>query len=492
MVFHSSAFLVFFAVVFCTYWLLSGTARLALCLAASLFFYGWWDYRFLSLILFSVLVDYIVGLRLAATTDQRLRRGLVAVSLVSNLGLLATFKYFHFFSESLTAACQSIGWQLDWPTLNIVLPIGISFYTFQTLSYTIDVYRRQISPERSLLKFATYVTFFPQLVAGPIVRAKEFLPQLQVDRKWSYANLEAGFGLVLLGFFKKLVIADNIAVLVDHLFESPELFTAVNTLIVIVLYAFQIYGDFSGYSDIAIGLALMMGFVFPVNFRFPYFAKSFSDFWTRWHITLSQWLRDYLYIPLGGNRGSRWATVRNLMTTMLLGGLWHGANWTFLAWGGLHGLFLVGQHGLTGREKKTTPSIDSPSPAVATMEEASQPSSPFAMLQNGLQIALVFAAVCLAWVLFRGQSFDQSWRVLSQIPGLDGFHPSTLRDRIPLVEACMLVTMFVIGEWFFFMRIWQRVEHRFSSIRVIGYAGLLWMIALFGSFGSDAFIYFQF
>ena len=475
MVFHSTAFLVFFIVVFAAYWRSSGTTRLVLCLAASLFFYGWWDYRFLSLILFSVFVDYQVGHGIAGSADPRRRRLLLAVSLVANLGMLATFKYFDFFGDSLVAACRTIGWQLDWPTVNIVLPIGISFYTFQTLSYTIDVYRGEIAPQRSLLKFATYVTFFPQLVAGPIVRAKEFLPQLESDRQWSFANFDVGFGLVLLGFFKKLVIADNIALVVDHLFESPEVYTAVNTLLVIVLYAFQIYGDFSGYSDIAIGLALMMGFVFPVNFRFPYFANSFSDFWNRWHITLSHWLRDYLYIPLGGSRGSHFTTARNLMTTMLIGGLWHGANWTFVIWGGLHGIFLIVQHSLSNR--------------LCLNEDR---SSRIAVVRRAFQTGVVFSAVCLAWVLFRSQSFDQAITVLSQLKTLDGFSPSSLRDRIPLLKACLLVGVFIVGELLCFVKLWHCLENHFPFTRLFAYAGLLWMISLFGSFGGDAFIYFQF
>lgn len=483
MLFHSLAFLFFLVVILAIYWMSAGRMRLAVCLASSCFFYGWWDYRFLALVGGSIAVDFAVGLGMEQFGSKGKRRALLAVSLGVNLGVLAVFKYFNFFRDSLQELAGSIGWQLDWPTLNLVLPIGISFYTFQTLSYSIDIYRGKLAAERDWLRFATYVIFFPQLVAGPIVRAAQFLPQLSSDRKWCFSQFQKGFGLMLLGFFKKLVIADNIGLVVDHLFDNPGIYTAVNAAAVMVLYAFQIYGDFSGYSDIAIGVALMMGFVFPTNFRFPYFANSFSDFWRRWHITLSAWLRDYVYIPLGGSRGSRLSTARNLMITMLLGGLWHGANWTFVLWGAIHGVLLVLQRIWNGW---------SPASQGTGVESNAGSGTLHRITAEATKMVSVFTCVCLAWVIFRSNDFTQAISVLKPLLGCDGFSPSSLHDRIPLIKSCLLVSIFVSGELLVFFGVWHWVVSRCRAAELFGYAGLLWMISLFGSFESQSFIYFQF
>lgn len=486
MLFNSLPFLAFLFVFLIAYWQLRGTRRLWLCLLGSYFFYAWWDYRFLSLILASSLLDYAIGLGIQRASNPGVRRGLLTASVVANLGLLGVFKYCGFFSESLQELAAMCGWQLDWPTLNIVLPVGISFYTFQTMSYSIDVYRRKIAPETNLLRFATYVAFFPQLVAGPIVRASCLLPQLQVDSTFRWTQFETGFALVLVGFFKKVVIADSLAILVDHLFDNPGVYTAVNTVILIGLYAFQIYGDFSGYSDIAIGVALMLGLEFPRNFNFPYFATSFGDFWKRWHISLSEWLRDYLYIPLGGSRHGALRTSRNIAITMLLGGLWHGANWTFVLWGSIHALFLFLQHALSGRESK---SVGLPA---AQAETDSSWSRLIRMLWSSPQIVCVFAVVCLAWVVFRSADVAQAWSVLQQIGGLDGLSPSTLQDRIALIRGCVLVAILVLAELAYVLGCWSWLDSRFALARPLTCACLLWLIALFGTFESNAFIYFQF
>lgn len=473
MSFHSISFLIFLVVFLVVYWRLTGSRRQLFCLSASYFFYGWWDYRFLGLLVLSTLVDFSIALAIERSTNQSTRRALLLVSVATNLGILATFKYFDFFTQEFLQLTDQLGWHVDWPTFNLVLPLGISFYTFQTLSYSIDVYRGTIAAERSLLRFANYVTFFPQLVAGPIVRASEFLPQLQSDRRWSFENMELGLGLVFLGYFKKVVIADNIGLVVDNLFENPAIYTAVNALVVIVLYAFQIYSDFSGYSDIAIGIALMLGFVFPVNFRFPYFADSFDDFWRRWHITLSTWLRDYVYIPLGGNRRGRWVTTRNLMLTMLLGGLWHGANWTFIVWGAIHGTFLILQR-------------------FCSWSIADVPKRSSGWIVRIISAAFVFTVVSLAWVVFRSDSGGQAIAVFERLIQLDGFHPSTLHNRIPLLKCCTLVVILVGGELAVFVGLWSKVQASTWLARPLGYASLLWMIALFGSFHGQTFIYFQF
>ena len=323
MAFNSLAFLIFLPVFLVVYWSLRGNARVLATLAASYLFYGFWDYRFLALIIVSTVVDYSVGLAIAAQPgNQNRRRCLLIVSVLVNLGNLGAFKYFNFFADSLASLFAVLGYQLDWATLNVILPVGISFYTFQTLSYTIDVYRNEHPPEKSLLRFATFVAFFPQLVAGPIVRAKTLLPQFAKDAAYSNKNMADGFGRVMVGFFKKLVIADSLALVVDPMFEFPAGYGSLNALILVCLFSIQLYADFSGYSDIAIGCAKMMGLSLPENFRSPFFAASFREFWRRWHITLSNWLRDYVFVPLGGSRGSKVRTLQSILLTMLLGGLW--------------------------------------------------------------------------------------------------------------------------------------------------------------------------
>ena len=338
------------------------------------------------------------------------------------------------------------------------------------MSYSIDLYRGEIEQEESLLRFATFVSFFPQLVAGPIVRASEFLPQLRKERYFDWPQVRDGFGQVLLGFFKKVVIADSIAPVVDKVFEYPETHSAGNVLLAVVLYAFQIYGDFAGYSDIAIGLAKMLGFEFPQNFRFPYFADSFSDFWSRWHITLSSWLRDYLYIPLGGNRGGTLLTFRNLMLTMLLGGLWHGASWTFVFWGALHGGYLIVQRVFGSASSSDAPRFVS-------------------CVASRLRCFAVFFSVCLAWVFFRSPDFETASLVLGRITSFDGIG---IRNKLVIGKCCLLVITLVAGE-----SITNRYEivgkiSRSPGLQVVLYASLLWSISFFGTFGGNAFIYFQF
>jgi D-alanyl-lipoteichoic acid acyltransferase DltB (MBOAT superfamily) len=395
MLFNSALFFAFFAVFFGLYWSNRKNLRLqnSLVLAASYIFYGWWDERFLILIALSTACDYICGLGTAGPRFDRkhlmkaggllaavtlvatlpsistswpfLIAGLAAIpagygiirgieqlsgphrrkayltfSIVLNLGLLGVFKYFGFFTDSFIQAFNSIGFTVNAPLVSIILPVGISFYTFQTLSYTIDIYRKQMTPTEQLIDFAAYVAFFPQLVAGPIERAKNLLPQFEKHRVWNSNDISSGTLLFIWGLFKKIVIADNLAPLANTAFASPAEVSPSLMLIGILAFSFQIYCDFSGYSDMARGLARMIGFKLMLNFNLPYFSRTPSEFWRRWHISLSSWLRDYLYIPLGGNRGSNWLTYRNLALTMLLGGLWHGAAWTFIAWGAFHGAIL--------------------------------------------------------------------------------------------------------------------------------------------------------
>ncbi len=387
MIFTEFRFLAFFGLVLAVYWSLEGNRlRKIWLLAASYAFYAAWDWRFLSLILISTLVDYAVGTRLATTDSESRRRALLLASLVTNLGLLGFFKYFGFFVDSAVDLGSFLGFSLSRPTLEIVLPVGISFYTFQTLSYTIDVYRRGLEATRNLLDLALFVAFFPQLVAGPIVRASYFLPQLHEERRWQNVAARSHLVLFLIGFAKKACISDNISPFVDSYFAAPEGWSAGAAWLAVLLYAIQIYCDFSGYSDMAIATAGLLGYDLGPNFRSPYVALNPRDFWQRWHISLSTWLRDYLYIPLGGNRGSTIFTYRNLMLTMLLGGLWHGAAWHFVVWGFLHGLALC-LHRLVRTDGKE------------------QGASPLKRIASTLAMQYW---VCLAWIFFRAESWGDA------------------------------------------------------------------------------------
>ena len=483
MVFNSLQFLLFAAVFFPLYFALRGKARLWLSLIASYVFYGVWDWRFLTLIATSTLIDYYLGLSLEDETDDKRRKRLLQLSLLANLGFLAFFKYFNFFIESATVGLQSLGYDGSLSTLNIILPVGISFYTFQSMSYSIDVYRKQIPVERNLLRFATFIAFFPQLVAGPIVRASDFLPQFAKDRDFEWSRFQVGLGQVLWGFFKKVAVADSIAPFVDQVFTSPDSYGALHLSIGVVFYSFQIYCDFSGYSDIAIGLARIMGFDFPRNFDKPYFSQSFSEFWRKWHISLSFWLRDYLYIPLGGSRGSKWFTNRNLMITMLLGGLWHGAAWVFVIWGFLHGAYQVAGKVLQPLWRKLHTALRTPKPILV-----------------GINLAIVYFLTCFAWIYFRAgapgiQMADQlptAHAVISGIFSTEGWSTSEIIGKFVVLKGVLLIGALLLVELIDERQpMWELVDNS-PGFRVASFATLLWLIALFGVFSASAFIYFQF
>jgi D-alanyl-lipoteichoic acid acyltransferase DltB (MBOAT superfamily) len=472
MLFNSTVFFLFFAVFFAAYWRLGARLRAQnlLVLAGSLYFYGWWDERFLILIAASTAVDFVAGIgasgervragalykaglylgivSLAATAPtfaeswrwllltgafalaglaaamlieraqgDRRKAWLIA-SLISNLGLLAAFKYFGFFTDGFIAAAQSIGFTVNAPMMQIVLPIGISFYTFQTLSYTIDVWRGEMRPARRLIDFAAYVSFFPQLVAGPIERAKALLPQFAVRRRWNRARAGEGAMLFLWGLYKKTVIADNLAPIVNAAFAAPPETAPALMLLGVLAFAVQIYCDFSGYSDMARGLARLLGFELMVNFDLPYFARTPSEFWRRWHISLSSWLRDYLYVPLGGNRGGRMATYRNLMLTMLLGGLWHGAAWTFIVWGAFHGVILAVYRAL---------SID-------TAIERAKGSG--AVIVHVAAWGAMSLLTLVGWTLFRAQSLPDALTAIDR-----AFRFDSLRTLSDLPEAPLVLSL---------------------------------------------------
>jgi alginate O-acetyltransferase complex protein AlgI len=389
MLFNSFTFWIFFAVVLLLYRVLPHRAQNRMLLVASYVFYGTWDWRFLSLILVSTVVDFFVGKAIAApaASDSARKRWLI-LSLCTNLGLLGIFKYLGFFVDSAAALLVALGFEPNLWSLRIILPVGISFYTFQTLSYTIDIYRRQLKPCDDFLDFALYVGFFPQLVAGPIERAKRLLPQIMEARVVTSRDFQLGLYCILLGLFKKVVLADNMALVVDHVFSQPVgSLSAWDCLLGVYAFAFQIYGDFHGYSLIAQGTAFWLGIRLMDNFRHPYFAISPQDFWRRWHISLSTWLRDYLYIPLGGNRGTQVQTYRNLLATMILGGLWHGAAWTFVIWGIIHGGWLAIHRFLSERAP-----------------ERAEPG----WLGLGIRMFFTFQIVCVTWLFFRAESVPQA------------------------------------------------------------------------------------
>jgi alginate O-acetyltransferase complex protein AlgI len=405
-IFTEFRFLAFFAIVFSLHWLLrAAVLRKSWLLLASYAFYAAWDWRFLGLIWLSTIVDYVAGLRIAGSEAPRTRKCWLQLSLLANLGILGFFKYYGFFIDSTASLLNSIGFEANLPVLQIILPVGISFFTFQTMSYSLDIYYKRLQPTRSFLDMALFVGFFPQLVAGPIVRAADFLPQLQVPQKLASIAFKPALLLFLSGFIKKAVISDNIAPMVEAYFEDPSLWSASAAWIAVPGYAIQIYCDFSGYSDMAIACAAMLGYQLCLNFNAPYIATDIRDFWRRWHISLSTWLRDYLYIPLGGNRGGSFAVQRNLALTMLLGGLWHGASWNFVLWGGLHGLALALQR---------------------TWEHGFGSRLPNNALRTAFSSAFTLWFVCLCWILFRATDFTTAWQILQSFTLFQGAGEQTI------------------------------------------------------------------
>lgn len=412
MLFNSFAFLIFFPVVVALYWVVrrNESLRIALLLIASFIFYATWSPVYALMMMGMTVIDYFVAGRIAATSHQPARRRWLGVSLVSNLGILFGFKYLNFLADNLSALAAALGYSIAIGHHSLELPLGISFFTFEALSYTVDVYRGTIAPARSLPRFALFISFFPRLIAGPIIRAATFLPQIEREPKWDDARAQDGLTLIMTGLFRKICIADVLATtLVDSVFADSAGFGSWTLLLAMYGYAFQIYFDFSGYSNVAIGAAKILGFELPLNFNRPYLATSIRDFWRRWHISLSTWLRDYLYIPLGGGRGSTWKTARNLAIVMLLGGLWHGAAWGFVVWGAAHGLLLgAGRffHSLTG--------IDA--------DADDQP-----VVTRLARIVVTFHLVAGCFVLFRAVDFTMAGVYLTRLatfqPGPDMVSP---------------------------------------------------------------------
>ncbi|MCX6595511.1 MAG: MBOAT family protein [Acidobacteria bacterium] len=476
MLFDTPIYFVFLIVAVLVYWRLQWRQQNQFLLAASYLFYGWWDWRFLTLILISTLVDYQCARIIARSDNPTQRKLLLALSVGLNICFLGFFKYYDFFASSLVDALGGIGISASLPLLKWILPPGISFYTFQELAYIVDVYNRKLEPAESLVDYALFITLFPHLIAGPIQRPSHLLPQVQNPRTFVPQSVFDGLMLIASGLFRKCVIADNCALLADAAF-SGKLGEPNLALVLLGSYAFawQIYGDFSGYSDIARGSAQLMGFHFMVNFRQPYLATSLQDFWRRWHISLSTWLRDYLYIPIGGNRGGELMTYRNLMTTMLLGGLWHGANWTFVIWGGIHGLWL----GVERLGRRVLGLADSPA------ERGLGLFSPVAWLQR----IFLFHLVCLAWVFFRAQSFGEAMKFLDGVTRwswrpeyLMGFKFLAL-FTVPLMLLDLVLEM-------------RDEEYALETMpvpfRLAAAMSLVMIVTFFAGNQVNAFIYFQF
>ncbi len=472
MIFSQIEYLFFFVAVFLLYWATPRGRRIWVLLGASLAFYGTWNVRYLALILGSTLVDYVAARRIEASDDAGTRNRWLLASLVANLGSLAFFKYYGFFATSVSALFTAVGLRADVPTLSLLLPVGISFYTFQSMSYTIDVWRGHLRSESSLVHFATYVAFFPQLVAGPIVRVGELMPQLKAPPSLTVSKVKRGGKLFLWGLTKKNLFADLVALkCVDVVFANPGAYDTPTLWLAALGYSLQIYADFSGYTDMARGSALMLGYELPENFRTPYRSRNISEFWRRWHISLSSWLRDYLYISLGGNRHGTWRTYRNLMLTMLLGGLWHGAAWTFVVWGGLHGGALA-LHRWWSRRTRDDPAW------------RARRTNPVYGAACGVG---TFVFVCLCFVLFRATSFGDAATLIGHL-----FVP-TGGGRLIHLAPLTLVTVFavgtVVGARIDVGAIYDRVPW---PLRSVGYACVV--VALFTLTPNTAvpFVYFQF
>jgi len=480
LLFNSIEFAIFLPSVFLIYWFVFknslGNQNIFLT-GASYVFYGWWDWRFLLLILSSSIVDFVLGQKLMEQKDESKRKYLLTISLCFNLGLLFIFKYFNFFIDSFVELSEFLGLQANEFSLKLILPVGISFYTFQTLSYTIDVYRKDVKATNNLFAFLAYVSFFPQLVAGPIERSKNLLPQFLNKRKFDSAKAGDGLRQILWGLLKKVVIADNCALTVNQIFSDYSSLSASTLLLGAILFAFQIYGDFSGYSDIAIGTGRLFGINLMKNFSFPYFSRDIAEFWRRWHISLSSWFKDYVYIPLGGSRDSRIKTVRNVFIIFLVSGLWHGANWTFVIWGLLNAIYFLPL--LLLEKNRVNTNVIAEGKILPNLRELSQ-------------VLITFLLTCFAWIFFRAETVVDALLYCKRTFNLSLF---SVPEVLPLLTLILLIA-FTIVEW-----IHRHLEYglQLNAFRISRpwrwtiYYAVIMTIFTFGNFDSNfEFIYFQF
>lgn len=479
MLFNSIDFAVFLPIVFMLYWFVAQkNLRLQnlLLVIASYVFYGWWDYRFLALIVFSSLVDYAIGLKLSKEEKPATRKLLLWASILINIGFLGFFKYYNFFVDNFVSAFSFLGQDIKPNTLNIILPVGISFYTFQTLSYTIDVYKRKLEPTNNLVSFLAFVSFFPQLVAGPIERATNLLPQFYKKRAFHYSKAVDGCKQILWGLFKKVVIADSCAEYANIIFNNSEDYSGSTLFLGALFFTFQIYGDFSGYSDIAIGTARLFGFNLKQNFAFPYFSRDIAEFWRRWHISLSTWFRDYLYIPLGGSRGSTWTKVRNTFIIFIVSGFWHGANWTFIVWGFLNAVYFLPL--LLSKRNRNNLNIVAQNRLLPSFKEL-------------LSMLITFLLTVIAWVFFRAETIAHAFSYLNGIFNSSVFSLPTIRPANVLV----VIIVFMMIEWLSRTQQYGIEVLLLKKSRVFRWSFYMVLVALIFAFSNtkqQEFIYFQF
>ena len=484
MLFNSISFVIFLPVVFFLYWFVAKkNLRLQniLLLISSYFFYACWDWRFLFLLVFSTFLDYFTGLKIYEAARPRAKTMWLWISIIINLGFLGAFKYYNFFSQSFAEGIDLLGIHTSLATLNFILPVGISFYTFHGLSYVIDLYKDRIKPERDFINYSVFVSFFPLLVAGPIERATHLLPQIVKPRAFDYSKATDGLRQILWGLFKKIVIADNCAEYANVIFNNSADYSGSTLVVGAIFFTFQIYGDFSGYSDIALGTARLFGIDLLRNFAFPYFSRDIAEFWRRWHISLSSWFRDYVYIPLGGSKGGIWMKIRNTFLIFILSGLWHGANWTYITWGALNAIYFLPLM-LTNNNRNNIGIV------------AAGKSWP--TIREFCMILFTFAITVFAWIFFRAENIGQAFEIVSEIFSLSLF---AFPDFPGIHESITIVLLLFI----FMMVEWKGREHQYAieklgvnksrSLRWSYYIAILFSIYLFGNFASNIeFIYFQF
>lgn len=482
MLFNSIDFAIFLPIVFILYWFVTNKnlkLQNLLIVISSFIFYGWWDWRFLSLILFSIIVDFTIGVKLKSEENLFKRKAILWISIIVNLGFLGFFKYYNFFLDNFVAAFSFFGTEIKTNSLNIILPVGISFYTFQTLSYTIDVYKRKLEPTTDFIAFSAFVSFFPQLVAGPIERATHLLPQFYVKRNFDYQKSVDGLRQILWGLFKKIVIADNCAEYANLIFNNSADYSGSTLVLGALFFTFQIYCDFSGYSDIAIGTSRLFGFDLMRNFNFPYFSRDMAEFWRRWHISLSTWFRDYLYIPLGGSQGGTAMKVRNTFIIFIVSGFWHGANWTFIAWGVLNAIYFLPL--LLTKNNRANLDVVAQGKNLPSLKEFSH-------------MLLTFSLTVFAWIFFRANNIDHAMSYISEI-----FSPSLLSIPKFVGMSKALTTIMLVGIFVFIE--WLGREHQFAlanlglkwnrPFRYLLYYSIIVAIIVFGG-AEQQFIYFQF
>ena len=481
MLFNSLEFAIFLPVVFVIYWLLNKNVKTQnlFLLASSYFFYSWWDWRFLSLILLCSICNYIAGIRLMKTENDKQRKLILTICCTISLGVLGAFKYYDFFVETFVDAFRLFNVQLNIQTLNLILPVGISFYTFHTLSYTIDVYRRKFEPTKDITSFFLFVSIFPLAMAGPIERATNLLPQIYKHRTFDYSLAVDGLRQILWGLFKKVVIADNCAVAVDLIFNNSESHSGSTLFVGALFFTFQIYGDFSGYSDMALGVGKLLGFKFLRNFAFPYFSRDIAEFWRRWHMSLTTWFRDYLYIPLGGSKGTKWQVVRNTFIIFLVSGFWHGANWTFIAWGVYHALLFLPLI-ILGKNRKYTNTV---------AEGKLLPN-----LKELLQMGGTFVLAVFGWIIFRSENITHAWNYISEIFSMSLFSAPAYYQifskwEVLLIVICMVIEWFGRGDQYAIEKLGLKWNRYF---RWLFYYAIIFLIIIFQRGEAHQFIYFQF